>query len=200
MKKFSLIIITAIAALYLEDCRVYNFVNVNSKSAVSFNSYSSYAWLPDFTDTCATLYNNRVIRDNIRNYFAKSFSDLGYSFHPDSPDVLLQVVIFNRKVTKKVTFFPSNSKYFIGSEYYKPDSDKEYYSGKELYCYPIGYCTEKIEYVKGAVSLNVIDRKKNELVWSCTAEGNIYDPELNDKDIHPAIEAIMKKYPVKRKR
>jgi hypothetical protein len=42
-----------------------------------------------------------------------------------------------------------------------------------------------------------VDRKLNRLVWSGTAKGDIYDPEYIDKDIHPAVLRIMKKFPVK---
>ena len=61
----------------------------------------------------------------------------------------------------------------------------------------MGYCKETIRYVEGSITLNVIDRKSNKLVWAGTAKGDIYDAAYINRNIHPAVEAIMKKFPVK---
>ncbi len=41
------------------------------------------------------------------------------------------------------------------------------------------------------------DRKLKKLVWTGSAEGDIYDPRYIQFDVHPAIDRIMKKFPVK---
>jgi hypothetical protein len=45
--------------------------------------------------------------------------------------------------------------------------------------------------------LNVFDRATNKLIWSGTAKKDIYDPAYVKKDIHPAVDKIMKEYPVR---
>lgn len=51
--------------------------------------------------------------------------------------------------------------------------------------------------MNGAITLNFIDTKSKKLVWSGTAEGDIYDPSLISKNLHPAVHNILDKYPVK---
>ena len=60
----------------------------------------------------------------------------------------------------------------------------------------MGYCKETINYVEGSITFNVIDRKDSKLVWSGTAKGDIYDPAYINRNIHPAVEAIMEKFPL----
>mgnify|MGYP003425293804 FL=1 len=52
-------------------------------------------------------------------------------------------------------------------------------------------------YVKGTITINMYDRKLKKLVWTGSAEGDIYDPRYIQFDVHPAIDRIMKKFPVK---
>ena len=51
--------------------------------------------------------------------------------------------------------------------------------------------------MKGAITLNFIDRKNKKLIWTGTAEGDIYDPGMINKDLHPAVHRILDEYPVK---
>lgn len=44
------------------------------------------------------------------------------------------------------------------------------------------------------------DRKLKKLVWTGSAEGNIYDPRYIQYDVHPAIDRIMRTFPLKARR
>lgn len=183
----------------------YNAVSSDYDRSVDFTKYKTFAWLPDKSDTNNTRYNNEIIRNNIRNYFGQCISDRGYTFDAESPDLLLQLVITNAKKERVVTSYPSTyyySPYYYGSHYYSPYRFGYYYNYYPSYGY--GYSrfsgnstTQKQEYVNGAITLNLIDRKENKLVWSGTAEGDIYDPSHISSDLHPAVHSILDEYPVK---
>lgn len=51
--------------------------------------------------------------------------------------------------------------------------------------------TQKLEYVNGSITLNFIDKKNSKLVWTGTAEGDIYDPSMVSPDLHPAVHGII---------
>jgi hypothetical protein len=82
------------------------------------------------------------------------------------------LVITNAKKERVVTSYPSSyyySPYYYGSHYYSPYRFGYYYNYYPSYGY--GYSrfsgnstTQKQEYVNGAITLNLIDRKENKLV------------------------------------
>ena len=183
----------------------YNAVSSDYDRSVDFSKYKTFAWLPDKADTANTRYNNEIIRNNIRNYFGQCMSDRGYIFDGESPDLLLQLVITNAKKERVISSYPSSwyyRPYYFGSHYYSPYSYGYYYRYYPSYGYGYsgypGYSTtQKQEYVNGSVTLNLIDRKANKLVWSGTAEGDIYDPSHISHDLHPAVHSLLNEYPVK---
>ncbi|MBY0479693.1 MAG: DUF4136 domain-containing protein [Chitinophagaceae bacterium] len=197
---------TSILIVMLVGCSTtYNAVSSDYDRSVDFTKYKTFAWLPDKADTNNTRYNNEIIRNNIRNYFGQCMSDRGYNADLENPELLLQLVITNAKKERVVTSYPSSyyySPYYYGSHYYSPYRFGYYYNNYPSYGY--GYSrfagnstTQKQEYVNGSITLNLIDRKENKLVWSGTAEGDIYDASQISSDLHPAVHRILDEYPVK---
>jgi hypothetical protein len=198
--------ILSFAIIVLVGCSTtYNAVSTDYDRAVNFSQYKTFAWLPDKADTVNTPYNNEIIRNNIRNYFGQCMSDRGYQFDGESPDILMQLVITNAKKERVITSYPSSyyyRPYYFGSFYYTPYPYGYYYRHYPSYGYGYsgfpGYSTtQKQEYVNGSITLNFIDRKNNKLVWTGTAEGDIYDASHISHDLHPAVHSILNEYPVK---
>ncbi len=195
----------SILIVMLAGCSTYSKVYSDSDKSVDFTQYKTFAWLPDKADTANTPYNNEIIRNNVRNYFGQCMSDRGYNADLENPDLLMQVVITNAKKERVVTSYPSSyyyRPYYYGSHYYSPYRFGYYYNYYPSYRYGYsgypGYSTtQKQEYVNGFITLNLIDRKANKLVWSGTAEGDIYDPSQISSDLHPAVHRILDEYPVK---
>jgi hypothetical protein len=199
-------ITTSILIGMLAGCSTtYNVVSSDYDRSVDFAKYKTFAWLPDKADTTNTQYNNEIIRNNIRNYFGQCMSDRGYNADLENPDLLMQLVITNAKKERVVTSYPSSyyyRPYYYGSHYYSPYPFGYYYNYYASYgygysVYPGYSTTQKQEYVNGSITLNLIDRKANRLVWSGTAEGDIYDPSQISRDLHPAVHGILDEYPVK---
>ena len=195
----------SILIVMLAGCSTYSKVYSDSDKSVDFTQYKTFAWLPDKADTANTPYNNEIIRNNVRNFFGQCMSDRGYNADLENPDLLMQVVITNAKKERVVTSYPSSyyyRPYYYGSHYYSPYRFGYYYNYYPSYRYGYsgypGYSTtQKQEYVNGSITLNLIDRKANKLVWSGTAEGDIYDPSQISSDLHPAVHRILDEYPVK---
>ena len=183
----------------------YNAVSSDYDKSVDFTKYKTFAWLPDKADTSNTPYNNEIIRNNIRNYFGLCMSDRAYTFDAENPDLLMQLVITNTKKERVISSYPSSyyyRPYYYGSHYYSPYSYGYHYRNYSTYRYGYsgypGYSTiQKEKYVNGSITLNLIDRKANKLVWSGIAEGDIYDPTQISSDLHPAVHSILDEYPVK---
>lgn len=188
--------------LVLASCGLYTEVSISVDKGVDLTKYKTFAWLPDKMDTNNTPYNNAIIRDNLKNYFGQSFAERGYTAKHNAPDVLLQIVITNKKREQAIVYSSHPEEYYYNtyyyrSRYYSPYVYEYYYENAEFYCYGNGDCLQTIEYMEGSITLNVIDRKLNKLVWSGTAKGDIYDASYIHKDIHPAVKRIMKEFPIR---
>ena len=186
----------------------YNLVSSDLDNSVDFIKYKTFAWLPDRADTANTPYNNDIIRNNIRNYYGLCMSDRGYSLDLENPDLLVELVITNAKKERQVSSlqsaYPSSyyyRPYYYGSAYYSPYRSNYYYSGYGYqsfnYAYPRTITTTTEEYVEGAITLNFIDVKSRQLVWTGTAKGDIYDAAYINSSLHPAVHAIVEEYPIK---
>jgi len=60
-----------------------------------------------------------------------------------------------------------------------------------------GYVTQTVDYTQSTITLNIIDRKLNKMVWTTTVEGDLYDPDEMQNNLHPAVLRILDSYPVK---
>ena len=189
--------LTGILFLAIAGCGVYTDITSDYDRSVDFTKYKTFAWLLD-KDTSKSEYNNQIIRNNTRNYFTHCMGERGYKASIDTPDVFLDLAITSAKkqktVTTPVTTFPSNSYYH--NPYYYPNPGSYYYRYNYNYNYTT-YVTQKVEYTEGAITLNIIDRKLNKLVWSGTAKGDLYDPSYIGDNLHPAVYDILDNYPVK---
>lgn len=203
-KTFYLVLLGALIIVVLFGCNAYKNISTNADVNADFSKYKTFAWLPDQTDTSSQPYNNEIIRNNIRNYVGQNFAERGYKINLDTPDVLLRIIVVNKKKEKEIVYssYPwpyYYCRYYYGSIYYFPYDFDYYYWHYPLYCYPDDdyTYTQKYEYLESSIILNVIDRKQNKLVWSGTAQGDIYDTAFINENIHPAVEAIMREYPIK---
>lgn len=194
-----------LVSLLLCGCtNIYKVTSISYDDQIDFVKYKTFAWLYDDADTSNSPYNNEVIRNNIRNYYGLCLSDRGLTFDPKTPDILLQLIISNAKKNKVIyEYSPSTyyRPYYYGSHYYNPYRFNYYYLDGVYYdfYYSGGERLSKqtIDYVRGSISLNIIDRASKKLIWSGTAEGNIYDASVIKKNLHPAVHRIINEFPIK---
>jgi hypothetical protein len=195
MKKIAAALLTG-SLLLFNSCHIYNYVTVSSNPATDFRNYKTYAWLDDIEDSQSSSCYDSIVRNNIRNYIGKELLKRGLIFDQEYPDLLFQLAVRSVPKVKEIIVLPENTKYYTRSDYYFPYKHDYYYSKRKMYCYPQGYCTQQVDY-KGSVTINIIERASNSQIWSATALSNIYDQNMADQSIHPAVKRIMYNYPIK---
>ena len=192
-------------ALTAIRCGTYTNVYSNYDKSIDFTLYKTFAWAADsgvVVPKDLEAYDNDIVRNNAKNYITHSLSNRGFLVNIDSPDLVLNLVLLNEKHEKVVTY---NSYPYSGYYFYNPYYFPYYYPRYRYYTW-FGWgppyfdnqsTTVTKTYVKGTITVNMYDRKRKKLVWTGSAEGNIYDPKYIQYDVHPAIDRIMKKFPVK---
>lgn len=198
MKRNTLLLVFSI--LLITGCGVYTTISSDRDNSADFSKYETFAWLPD-KDSSNTPYNNQIIRNNTINYFSHCMGARGMKANVDSPDVLLQLEV--KSVKKETTVTTAThygaASYYSLNPYYYPYPTYYYYRSpyyNNYYNYRYGTIAQKVEYNESTITLNVIDRKENKLVWMGTAQGDLYDPSYIKDNLHPAVYDILNDYPV----
>jgi len=200
-----------IAIIALSGCAMLNTVYSNHDKSVDFTKYKTYAWLNSQKTQAPTPYYNDVVENNAKNYIDYHFKDRGYTVDTLNPDVLLELVLKSEKKTEEVQInnpynysdytyynYPYNQRY-NNNLYYNDANYNHYgnYNYSRHYSYNQSYSTKTRKYTQSAITINVIDRASNKMVWTGTAENDIYDSAYLKEEIHPAVVSILKQYPVK---
>ena len=199
--------IVSIAFIVLmAGCGTYSTIYTNYDRSVDFLQYQTFAWAPDSSsaeksDFKNTAYDNDIVRNNAKNYISLCMTKRGFLVDIDSPDLVIQLALLNEKKEKLVTYHNNRySGYYFYNPYYFP----YYYPYYRYYTwygwnYPFWdeHVTYTKTYVKGTITINMYDRKQKKLVWSGSAEGDIYDPSYIQYHVHPAVDRIMKSFPIK---
>ncbi|HET7818747.1 MAG TPA: DUF4136 domain-containing protein [Bacteroidia bacterium] len=194
--------------LLLTGCGIYTNTYFSYDKNIDFTKYKTFAWLPDSGMTAKkdsfrnSAYDNDIIRNNAKNYIVHDLGKRGFRIQVNDPDVLIQLVLQNEKkqVIRDFPFYYSPYYYYnrFYYPYYYPYYDYyTYYGWGCLNGYCNNYPASKQTYVKGTITLHMFDRRLKKLVWTGSAEGNIYDTSYIQNDVHPAIHRIMKKFPLR---
>ncbi|MDN3690158.1 DUF4136 domain-containing protein [Cyclobacterium jeungdonense] len=200
-------IIAIACILIIGSCDTFNKVSYNYDRSIDFRSYRTFAWTPEDVDDPEKVktedYDMDIVRNNAKNYITHAFSQRGFTVDVDSPDMVLQLVLLNeekeRIVTRYADFYPG---YYFYNPYYFP----YYYPRYRFYTWygwgypphwsiPISQHTET--YLEGTITLNVFDRKLKKRIWTASTEGDIYDSKYLLYPVHPAIDLLLNKFPVK---
>jgi hypothetical protein len=205
-KYFILLLVAAIAS----SCSTgYILSNTDYDQTVDFNKYKTFSWIPH-TDNDNTPYHNQIIFNNTINYFSHELVARGMTLDNDNPDVLLELKVSESKKTRTESVRSTVPTYNYNpyqyraispyNRYYNVNPRAYYYNRPFNYnynSYTYGYTTRTVEYTRGAITLNVIDRKQNKFIYTATAEADLYDPSTLQRELHPAVHTLLENYPVK---
>lgn len=202
MKHF---IIASLLLLLLTACNrsLYREVGFKKDGTVNFNSYKTFAWLPE-KDTTGKTTPFGIMRNNTINYFTHCFGEMGYQADTENPDLLLELVVksetreIDNPMVPKPYSTTSVTTYF--NPFLHPITNPLKYEKPFTYKYfnyPTGKEPQPDTYLKNAVTLNIIDRQQQKLVWSSTASANLYDTSYLSLNLHPVVYQMLKDYPVK---
>lgn len=182
-------------------CSVYSVVSSDKDKTTDFTKYKTYAWLPDKDNSDNTL-NNQIMRNNIKNYFTHEFVDnYGLTANTETPVVLMEFTVTVAKKTKtekhpvnnysygnyynnntpnysysypySYNAYPNNN--YSNHRYYSYQPNRYNYNGYNSgYHYQTTYIKETHNYTQSDITINMIDSKTNELVWTANAQTDVY--------------------------
>ena len=202
-------IVNLVVAIMLAGCSngIYQSISSDYDRSVNFNTYKTYAWLNNHQAHAPTPYDNEIIENNIKNYVDHELFDRNYTPKVDTPDLLFELVLSNQKkvttTTTPVYSTPSYSAYPPNSyRYYNQNNYRWNSNGYNNYnyirpSYQIGSKVTNTEFNQSTITINVFDRVSNRLIWTGSGKGDIYDNQYIQNSIHPAVDAILKQYPIK---
>ena len=211
------IFISSIALLLLlTNCNIYHVLYTDKDMTTDFTKYRSFAWLPQHTLKDSTPFHNQIIENNTKNYLSHEFMARGLKIHVDTPDVLLQLDIksLNKHKLEQVEHTtPETYHYQYNATspvnpYYTPYPSYFTYSNVHMHnaarfrfstnsMNNANYTTQVVNYEESTITLNMIDRKTEKLVWTVVVEGDLYDPKQMENYIHKAVIKMAKDYPIK---
>ena len=199
------VIASGILLIALNSCsrKVYKDIQSSYDRSADFKQYKTFAWLPDKDSTDANTAFG-MMRNNTVNYFTHCMGERGYKANIDIPDVLLELIIKSETKeiedrtlpkpfsTTTVTIFTNPYLHALSNpfKYNKPFTYK-------YFNYPPEKQLPKETYLKSSIALNVIDRAQQKVVWSRTANADLYDTTYQQMNLHPAVYDLLEQYPVK---
>lgn len=189
------------------SCNSFRNIYSNYDRSIDFSQYQTFAWVPDSArmETApgdVSAFDNDIVRNNAKNYITHSLTQRGYLLDVDQPDLIVQLVLLDEKKEQIITYHTHR---YMGYYYYSPFYFPYYYPYPRFYTWygwshPPFWDHETTSYTKsytkGTITINIYDRKLKKLIWTGSAEGDIYDPSYIHFDVHPAIDLIIKEFPV----
>lgn len=199
------LVIAGIILLLIAGCspKVYKDIQSSYDKSADFKQYKTFAWLPDKDSADArTIFG--MMRNNTVNYFTHCLGERGYKVNTQNPDVLLELIIKSETKEKKdptlAKPFSTTTVTTYANPYLHPLSNPFKYNKPFTYKY-FNYPPErqlpKETYLKNSITLNVIDRINQKVVWRGTAKADLYDTTYLQMNLHPVVYDILEQYPVK---
>ncbi len=174
--KLSFLILALAGLQACKTAEIYSDYDPN----VKFDSYSHFMVLEHMKSLPA--------KENTKQWIYKALSDQmtlrGYSENKN-PDLLVKVLI--KAKTKESTSLQRNNDFYWNSNYYP-------------YGWGLNTGIERVSYdthTEGTIIIDVIDRKKKELIWQASASGAAKDDtKLTEEAINKIIKKIFITYPL----
>ena len=158
-----------------------------------FTKYKTFAWSPEPHKPHKNRnFDNQIIENNIKSYVNKEMEVRGYKLDISNPDIILDFdIMVEKKVQTVSTPIYNHPNNYTGNYSYRRNN--QYNNGMQ---YQVGNRIQKISYKEGTVTIDVIDKGSNQLVWKAWAVTTLTDPETFSNELERDIHAIFNKYPI----
>jgi hypothetical protein len=174
-------------------------VKTTKTARVDLSKYQSFAWLPTKEDIKNPDYNNELVLNTILAEVNTEMRDHGYRMDQDDPDLLLKVKTMFDKETETVRN-PVYGNYTYSYPYRTVNSyyDPYYYRGYSRVSRVVGYDVDQITYTEGTFVIDIIDAKKDQVIWRGWSQDRVA-PENLKLEIANYVDEIFDEYPLDRK-
>lgn len=158
--KYIKLFFTLIPLITICSCREYKIMDAGYDSNINFSNYKSFSWLP-VNDTANNPYDNSKFRNALMKDFTKQMIKRKYILQPDTADFYLDLIVSNCKQTRlEDSLVPTVQLYM-------------YHTSKSYVPPPRKYVSKTVHYIEDYVTINMVDRKTNQLILSVTSEADI---------------------------
>jgi hypothetical protein len=159
--------------LVLLGCTVVRVKNTEASAGFALGQYKTFGFyeVSPQGDTVAPSYRHQV--ELLKNAIRQQLSAKGLTFAPSDPDLLVNIgVVTREKVQTRQTDFRTDAPRYIGQRRYSWRSEE----------------VEVGRYKEGTVSVHLVDRQNNALVWKGVVEAIIPRREARlQKTIHAGV-------------
>lgn len=190
-----------ISSALVTACSSFTNVTVKYDDKVDFSQFKTYAWLPDTDQSGNNDFDNDLIRKKIRNYIGHCLKEREYATDTLEPDLLVRVkwMAEARKIAAPdMTDRPFYYDRIYYDDPYAPRLSLKLSNPSQLdYSNRFPVTPRQQTYFHNGVEVILIDSRTKEVVWNGFTSDDIYDPKIIDKELHPSIHGMMKKFPLK---
>ena len=167
--------------------------HIEKDDSVNFSSYKTYAWVSEQEKSLKDRNSNSLTDRNIKNAVAKQLEKAGWVESKSRPDVLLDYNILVENTVREQNN-PVYSRPFT-RYYYNPYTRRVvgFFHPSQM----MGYESYEIPYKEGTITLHMIDKKSNKLVWQGWTTDAVNSVNLTSKEVNSSIKAILRKFDAK---
>lgn len=192
-------------------------VNVNADQETDFSQYKTFYWSPALDDKerdKARSMDTLQIA-NIKEVIAKKMEAMGYTLQEENPDLSINFYVMTQDTTRntKEPEFPElGYSFWWGSDWYDRgdywngwdfwvNGETHWFYGNPTFNAHQGVDAKETAPSKGSLFIDIIDTKKNMLVW----EGYITNPAKNQEEnvdqekIEEEVSALLDEFPAEEK-
>lgn len=199
-----------IVFLLLESCAPTIIYSDFSKT-IDFKNYKTFAWLPKNHDPSQdTQFDNQIVETNIKNLASGELKARGYAVDIAQPDILLDFYINVADKVQHVStpiyghpynynnYNPNqspyrNNMYSNNNSYYNNNS---YFNNNNTPAVIVGYQNQDIPYEEGTLTIVIVDRKSNQLIWKGWSVGSVTNEQNFEYELPSDIRRLFKQFPV----
>jgi len=164
------------AALLATACSSGPEIRRDVSPSANFGAYKTFGFFPELATDRAGY--ETVFTARLKDATRRQMEMKGYSYTETDPDLLLNFYA-NVEDKQEIRSTPASVGYYGG-----------YYGYRGAFGYGMSTPTvETYEYKQGTLTIDLVDRAKNALVWNATAEGRVSKEAR--KNPGPAIDAVV---------
>lgn len=188
---FALLMLVTAAMTVLSGCSTAR-ISAEQDKNISFDTYHTFAWLPPDQKDLQTNITIRNQADAIQSAVDRELEIRGMLPDTSAPDLLVRYYIGTHDHTtyhnEPIYSYPMSQPFFWGRRMW-------YGSGGGYY--PVYNRSYQTVVRDGTLSVDVIDRKTNNVIWRGASEERVDDLASMSAGISQNTRAIFEKYPIR---